>query len=81
MSATYIKYMVPGIALLIVFAVVIPGFWFLILWYNRKQLDVSAGFVVVFNTHTRTRARAHSHAHVLAHAHAHTHAHAPAVRA
>ncbi len=39
--AWHIKYMVPGVALLIVFALIIPGFWFLILWYNRNKLDVS----------------------------------------
>lgn len=40
-SPDYIKYMVPGIALLIVFAIIIPAFWFLVLWYHRNQLDVS----------------------------------------
>ena len=33
--------MIPGILLLIVFALVIPGFWFLTVYLNRRNLDVS----------------------------------------
>ena len=38
----YLRYMIPGILLLIIFALVIPGFWFLTVYLNRHRLDVRA---------------------------------------
>jgi hypothetical protein len=38
----FLRYMIPGILLLIIFALVIPGFWFLTVYLNRRNLDVSA---------------------------------------
>ena len=39
--ATYLKYMIPGIPLLILYAAVIPAFWFAAVYLNRGKLDVS----------------------------------------
>lgn len=39
--STYVKYMPPGIMMIIVFALLIPGFWFLAVHTNRTRLDVS----------------------------------------
>jgi hypothetical protein len=38
---TYVKYMIPGCLMLILYALVIPGFWFAAVYLNRKRLDVS----------------------------------------
>lgn len=38
-TATYIRYMIPGAIMLFIFAVVVPGFYFLTIWRNRKSLD------------------------------------------
>ncbi|EFN55637.1 hypothetical protein CHLNCDRAFT_133816 [Chlorella variabilis] len=37
--ATYLKYMIPGIPLLILYAAVIPAFWFAAVYLNRGKLD------------------------------------------
>ena len=39
MHGLYARYLVPGILLLITFALVIPLFYFLVLWRNRKSLQ------------------------------------------
>lgn len=39
--STYVKYMPPGIMMIIVFALLIPGFWFMAVHTNRTRLDVS----------------------------------------
>ena len=39
--STYVKYMPPGIIMIIVFALLIPGFWFMAVHTNRTRLDVS----------------------------------------
>lgn len=38
----FLKYMGPGIFMLFVFAVVIPGFWFAAVYMNRDNLEVRA---------------------------------------
>jgi hypothetical protein len=37
---TFVKYMVPGCLLLILYALVIPAFWFAAVYLNRHKLDV-----------------------------------------
>lgn len=43
--STYIKYMPPGIIMIIVFALAIPGFWFMAVHANRHRLEVSCSDV------------------------------------
>ena len=53
---TYIKYMIPGIVLLVFFAAIIPCFWFLVLWFNRKRLDdpiVAAKYGFLYSSYSR----------------------------
>ena len=38
-TSLYIRYMVPGALMLIVFAIFIPFTWFWVTWKNRKNLD------------------------------------------
>lgn len=38
--STYLKYMPPGIIMLIVFALAIPAFWFMAVHRNRHRLEV-----------------------------------------
>lgn len=38
-TGTYKGYLVPGVIMLIVFAVVIPASWFYVIWKNRRNLD------------------------------------------
>lgn len=38
---TFVKYMVPGCLMLILYALVIPAFWFAAVYLNRHKLDVS----------------------------------------
>ena len=39
-SRHYLRYAIPGIAVMIFFSVVIPAFYFLVLWFLRKRLQV-----------------------------------------
>ena len=36
----FTKYMGPGILMIIVFALLIPGFWFWAVYANRRRLEV-----------------------------------------
>lgn len=38
---TYVHYMIPGGFMLAIIAFGIPFFWFIVIWRNRKRLDVS----------------------------------------
>jgi hypothetical protein len=38
-TAIYIRYMVPGAIMLLIFAIGIPALWFYVTWTNRHQLD------------------------------------------
>ncbi len=37
---TFVGFLVPGTLLLLLFAVLIPGFWFITVWRHRHQLEV-----------------------------------------
>ena len=53
---TYVKYLVPGIILLVFFAAVIPLFWFFILWVNRHRLEdpvVAAKYGFLYSAYSR----------------------------
>lgn len=53
---TYVKYLVPGTILLVIFAAIIPLFWFFILWVNRRRLDdpvVAAKFGFLYSAYSR----------------------------
>ena len=39
-SPYYLHYAIPGIAVMVSFALVIPAFYFLVLWFLRKRLEV-----------------------------------------
>lgn len=38
---TFVGFLVPGTLLLLLFAVLIPAFWFVTVWRHRHQLEVS----------------------------------------
>ena len=48
-SPLYLRYAIPGIVMMVVFAFIIPATYFLILWFYRHRLQVGSGGCLVLS--------------------------------
>jgi hypothetical protein len=56
-TAIYVRYMIPGALMLLVFAIGIPWLWFYVTWTNRHQLDdpvVAKKYGFLYGSYKRT---------------------------
>jgi hypothetical protein len=56
-TAIYIRYMVPGAIMLLLFAIGIPALWFYVTWKNRHQLDdplIAKKYGFLYGSYKRT---------------------------